>query len=109
VDAVVGNPPYVAAGEWDRLDAAVRAFEPREALVSGVDGLAAIRALVASARTALRPGGLLALEVDARRAGAAAALAAAAGFTGCTVLQDLFGRPRYLRAGTPGGSDDRSD
>jgi len=106
VDAVVSNPPYVAAAEWDALEASVKDFEPREALVSGEDGLAAIRALVVQAYAALRPGGLLALEVDARRAAAAAALAAAAAFTSCTVLQDLFGRPRYLRARRP---DDGSD
>ena len=106
VDAVVSNPPYVAAAEWDALDASVRDFEPREALVSGVDGLGAIRALVGQARAALRPGGLLALEVDARRADAAAALAAAAGFVSCTVLRDLFGRPRYLRARRPADGSD---
>lgn len=106
VDAVVSNPPYVAAAEWEALEASVRDFEPREALVSGEDGLAAIRALVVQAHSALRPGGLLALEVDARRADAAAALAAAASFASCTVLQDLFGRPRYLRARRP---DDGSD
>ncbi len=101
VDAVVSNPPYVAAGEWAGLDPQVRDFEPREALVSGADGLDAVRALVASAAGALGPGGLLALEVDARRASDAARLAAEAGFVGCTVLRDLFGRPRYLRARRP--------
>jgi len=106
VDAVVSNPPYVAAAEWDALDASVRDFEPREALVSGSDGLDALRALVAQARAALRPGGLLALEVDARRADAAAALAVAAGFASCTVLRDLFGRPRYLRARRPADGSD---
>ncbi|HVO35824.1 MAG TPA: peptide chain release factor N(5)-glutamine methyltransferase [Gemmatimonadales bacterium] len=105
VDAVVANPPYVAAAEWNGLEPGVRNFEPHGALVSGADGLDAIRALLAQARAALRPGGLLALEVDARRAGDAAALAAARGFASCTVLQDLFGRPRYLRARRPDGGD----
>ncbi len=101
VDVVVSNPPYVAADEWDGLDASVRDFEPREALVAGGDGLAAIRALAPAARAALRPGGLLALEVDERRAGAAADLVAWAGFDGCEVLNDLFDRPRYVRAWRP--------
>jgi release factor glutamine methyltransferase len=106
VDAVVSNPPYVATAEWDALDPSVRDFEPREALVGGADGLGAIRALIGQARAAVRPGGLLALEVDARRAEAAAALAAAAGFTSCTMLRDLFGRPRYLRARRPADGSD---
>ncbi len=97
VDAVVGNPPYVAAGEWPGLEPGVRDFEPRQALVSGPDGLAATRALVAAAHERLTPGGLLALEVDARRAARAASLARAAGFASCEIIHDLFGRPRYLR------------
>jgi release factor glutamine methyltransferase len=98
VDAVVSNPPYVASGEWGRLAAGVRDFEPREALDGGRDGLAPTRELIASARQVLRPGGLLALEVDARRAGPTASLVAAAGFDSCEVVQDLFGRPRHVRA-----------
>ncbi len=105
VDAVVSNPPYVATGEWERLEPGVKAFEPREALDGGPDGLGPTRALVAEAWDALRPGGLLALELDARRARQSAELAAAAGFASCTVIEDLSGRPRYLRARRPDGAD----
>ncbi len=98
LDAVVGNPPYVATGEWERLEAAVRSFEPRAALDGGPDGLGPTRELAAQAWRALSPGGLLALELDARRARSSAELAAAAGFAPCDVLEDLSGRPRYLRA-----------
>jgi release factor glutamine methyltransferase len=106
VDVVVSNPPYVTADEWEGLDASVRDFEPRDALVGGPDGLAAIRGLATSARAALRPGGLLALEVDERRAGASVAVVGAAGFDGCEVLEDLCGRPRYVRARRPADGSD---
>jgi release factor glutamine methyltransferase len=57
-DLVVANLPYVREDEWDSLEPEIRLYEPRSALVSGADGLDAIRALVASA-----PAGLpLALE-----------------------------------------------
>lgn len=101
VDVVVSNPPYVATGEWEALEPAVKAFEPRQALDGGPDGLAATRALVAEAWGALRGGGLLALELDARRARESAELAAGAGFEACVVEDDLSGRPRYLRARRP--------
>ena len=107
VDAVVSNPPYVATGEWDQLDGAVREFEPRLALDGGPDGLREVRALLGAARAALAAGGLLALEVDARRAEESAALAAAAGFAGVEVGEDLFGRPRYVLGRQPGVGDDR--
>src|SRR3954447_8741893 len=53
-DLVVANLPYVREDEWDALQPEIRLYEPRQALVSGEDGLDAIRSLVASA-----PRGLL--------------------------------------------------
>lgn len=96
--AIVANPPYLTEAEYQGLDPAVRLFEPRDALVSGTDGLAATRALVAGARSLLEPGGLLALEVDERRAGRVARLARELAWSRVTVHDDLFGRPRYVLA-----------
>jgi release factor glutamine methyltransferase len=48
----------VREDEWAALAPEIRLYEPREALVSGADGLDAIRALVAGASSGLR----LALE-----------------------------------------------
>jgi release factor glutamine methyltransferase len=43
---IVSNPPYVPAGDIEKLQPEVRDHEPVSALVSGVDGLDHIRALV---------------------------------------------------------------
>jgi release factor glutamine methyltransferase len=104
VDAVVSNPPYIATAEWEQLEPSVRDREPRLALDGGPDGLEPTRRLLGAARAALRPGGLLALEIDARRAAASAALARDAGFEGIEVGEDLFGRPRYLTGRQPGAA-----
>lgn len=48
-DLVVANLPYVPEGEWERLQPEIRGYEPREAFVSGEDGLDAIRALIEAA------------------------------------------------------------
>ena len=93
--AIVSNPPYLTDDEWTALDRSVRAFEPRLALTSGVDGLAATRALIAGADRVLEPGGLLALEIDERRAAAVRDLATAFGWDRIRIERDLFGRPRY--------------
>lgn len=98
VDAIVSNPPYVSARECDELEPSVRDHEPRLALDGGADGLAVIRQLLAQAPASLSPGGLLALEVDARRADATAQVARSAGFEHVAVHEDLFGRPRYVTA-----------
>ena len=96
--AIVSNPPYLTETEYLALDPAVREFEPREALVSGADGLDATRALLAGAAALLEPGGLVALEIDERRAETVRSLAHCCGWSRVTVHDDLFGRPRFLVA-----------
>jgi release factor glutamine methyltransferase len=100
--AIVSNPPYLTEAEYAALDPAVRLFEPREALVSGADGLTATRALLANARALLEPGGFVALEIDERRADAVRALALRHDWSRVAVYDDLFGRPRFLLAGIDG-------
>jgi len=96
--AIVANPPYLTTAEYAALDPAVRVFEPREALESGADGLDATRALLAGAGTLLESGGVLALEIDERRADQVRALAREYGWNRTLVHEDLFGRPRYALA-----------
>ena len=93
--AIVANPPYLTAQEYEALDPSVRNFEPREALVSGSDGLDVTRALLTGAGARLEAGGLLALEIDERRTDAVRALARAGGWARTAIREDLFGRPRY--------------
>jgi release factor glutamine methyltransferase len=95
---IVSNPPYLSAAEYGGLDPAVKQFEPREALESGPDGLAATRRLLAGAAALLEPGGILALEIDERRDAAVRALARECGWARITIHNDLFGRPRYALA-----------
>jgi release factor glutamine methyltransferase len=101
---IVANPPYLREDEWAALEPGVRDAEPREALASGPDGLAATRTLLRQAGHALVPGGLLALEIDERRATSVAALARGAGWRHVAIHHDLFGRPRYVLAVARGDS-----
>ena len=55
---VLANMPYVREDEWPSLQPEIVRYEPREALVGGVDGLDAIRELVAGSP----PGTHMALE-----------------------------------------------
>jgi release factor glutamine methyltransferase len=97
--AVVSNPPYIAYDEAASLPAGVRNWEPAVALYSGADGMAATARLVREAALTLATDGLLAVEVDARRAGTAAELVASAGaYADVRVLLDLTGRERFVVA-----------
>lgn len=96
---VVSNPPYIALSEAASLPASVRDWEPAVALYSGSDGMAATARLVREAAEVLEPGGLLALEVDARRASLAAELVSRERrFDAVRVELDPFGRERFVLA-----------
>jgi release factor glutamine methyltransferase len=67
------------------------------ALLSGADGLDAIRRLLAQAQTRLRSGGLLLVEIGERQGKAAQALAQAAfPKADVAILPDLAGKGRVL-------------
>ncbi len=102
---IVSNPPYLTEAEYEALDPAVRLFEPREALVSGPDGLDATRALFAGAAARLEAGGVLCVEIDERRSEQVRLLAHEYGWRRIGIHQDLFGRPRYALA-FPGEGED---
>ncbi len=63
-DFVVSNPPYVGESEEDQVQLEVRKFEPRNAVFAGPSGLEVIERLIPQARTALKPGGWLVLEIS---------------------------------------------
>lgn len=97
--AVVSNPPYISWHERDALPSSVRDWEPAVALFSEADGMAVTARLVGEAGTALESGGLLALEVDVRRASMVAELVATHGqYEQVQVVLDLTGRERFVVA-----------
>jgi release factor glutamine methyltransferase len=99
VRAIVSNPPYISPAEKDDLPAGVRDWEPPLALFSGEDGMAAIRGIVRESAALLEPGGLLALEIDSRRAVLARECAATdSRFRDVEIRTDLTGRERFLVA-----------
>ena len=96
---VVSNPPYISPSEAGELPALVRDWEPGLALFADDDGMAAIARIAQEATTVLVSGGLLALEVDSRRAERAAQCVAATGaYRDIAVQPDLTGRARFVLA-----------
>jgi release factor glutamine methyltransferase len=93
LDAVVSNPPYIPENAPHLMEGDLR-FEPRSALASGKDGLAAIRRIALEAAVCLRPGGLLALEHGFDQGAAARAILARAGFRDVATRPDLAGLER---------------
>lgn len=100
-DAIVSNPPYIERAEIDGLDAEVRLHDPMAALDGGIDGLDAYRVIVEEARSALRPGGLLAVEIGHAQGADVVGLFERAGFRDLEILPDLAGRDRVVSGRTP--------
>ena len=92
-DLIASNPPYVAMQDPHLREGDVR-FEPAAALASGVDGLTAIRKIVAGAHAHLSPDGTLAVEHGYDQAERLRELLAAAGFVDIVTAKDLAGIPR---------------
>jgi release factor glutamine methyltransferase len=98
-DLIVSNPPYIAA---DDPHLELLGHEPRMALVSGADGLDAIRTIIAQAPAHLNPGGWLLLEHGWEQAAAVRALLAQAGFNAVQSRRDLAGIERCSGGRWPG-------
>lgn len=94
-DAIVSNPPYVAAGHPALRDLA---HEPESALVAGSDGYADLFQIAADARRHLKPAGLLLLEHGAEQAAPLQRQLAALGYARIATHRDLAGLDRVTAA-----------
>jgi release factor glutamine methyltransferase len=90
-ELILANLPYVTEAEWATLQPEVKDWEPREALVSGADGLDAIRALIPQVEV-----GTLALELGEGQAQAVRELLSANGFRAIETRRDLAGIERVV-------------
>ena len=98
-DLIVSNPPYVASHDPHLAEGDLR-YEPASALAAGIDGLAALRAIIAGAPGRLVPGGTLAVEHGHDQGDAVRGLFAAAGFADVVASRDLAGISRVVAGRT---------
>jgi release factor glutamine methyltransferase len=99
LDLLLSNPPYVSEAEYHALSREVRAFEPKSALVpcsGGVSGLEDAEALIPLARTLLKPGGLLLMEIGCRQGPALLSRLQGSDWAEARLHKDLAGLDRVL-------------
>lgn len=92
-NAIVSNPPYLSEDDAHLESESIR-FEPRDALVSGHDGLEAIRLIINEAKHHLKIGGFLILEHGFEQGEALRVLFAKQGYSNISTLKDLAGLDR---------------
>ncbi len=101
LDLIVSNPPYLTAEEMQHLQPEV-AQEPAMALEAGEDGLVFYRGLAAlHYRQALRPGGVLVLEIGWQQRQAVMELLAGNGWADIECRKDYGGNDRCILARRP--------
>jgi release factor glutamine methyltransferase len=92
-DAIIANPPYVAAGDEHLRQGDLR-FEPPAALSAGADGLNAIRTIIAGAAGYLSSEAWLLIEHGYDQQDAVLAMLREAQFSDLQSRRDLAGIPR---------------
>jgi release factor glutamine methyltransferase len=97
LDAVVCNPPYVSVEARASLPQDVRA-EPELAVFGGID---LYERLFEQAFGCLRPGGLVAVEIEESTAESVSKAAEREGFGDVSVRRDLAGRDRVVSGRRP--------
>lgn len=94
-DIVAANLPYVTLAEYPLLDAEVRDYEPRMALVAEDDGLALILQSIAELDKYLNKPGMAIYELSPPQAARTAEALQSHGFE-AEIVHDLCGRERFV-------------
>lgn len=96
---IVSNPPYIPRDILPTLEPEVTEHEPHLALDGGVDGLNAIREIIAIAPVYLRSGGVLLLEMMSGQADQVKTLLQSQGhYSQIQIYPDLAGINRFAQA-----------
>lgn len=99
LDIIASNPPYIAFQEKNELEPVVRDHEPHLALFAPGEGLDFYRSIIPEAKTYLKRGGLLALEIGASQASSVKKIfEETAGYSNIAVFKDYAGLDRVVTA-----------
>ncbi len=105
IDCLVANPPYIPTADIAALEPEVAGYEPHIALDGGADGLNAYRVIIPTAFDALKPGGLIVLEVGQGQADTVLSMLHSAGFTETAMRRDLSAIDRVVSGIKPSSTE----
>lgn len=96
-DVIVSNPPYIAQSEFEELEADVKEFEPKLALVAQNDGLAIYEKIISQAPRHLAKGGKIFFEIGYAQAEKVSKMLES-DFENIKIIKDLEGKNRMISA-----------
>ena len=92
-DAIVSNPPYIEANDPHLEQGDIR-FEPKNALISGSDGLESLTNIISNAKKHLKEGGHILVEHGYNQGPQVEQLLTDCEFEDISCYQDLAGNDR---------------
>lgn len=95
-DVVLCNPPYVSEQEYEELDASVKDFEPKRALVAPDEGLYFYRKMAEELPSYLNPGALVFVEIGANQANQVSQIFNTTSLKIISCEKDLAGHDRFF-------------
>jgi release factor glutamine methyltransferase len=99
LDMIVSNPPYIAQHEKSTLAQNVVNHEPHLALFAESDDpLIFYKAIAEKAKNALRPGGMVMVEINERFGEATAEIFSTHAYHPVLIIQDIQGKDRIISA-----------
>lgn len=99
LDMIVSNPPYIAQLEKPTLDQNVVNYEPHLALFATPDDpLVFYKAIAEKAQKALRPGGMVLVEINERFGDATAEIFLTNNYNEVIITKDIHGKDRIISA-----------
>jgi release factor glutamine methyltransferase len=100
-DIICANLPYVPTADLSSLPPDIADYEPRKALDGGQDGLELYLRLLPQAQKALKPGGMLLLEIHPPQCQTLKKLSESLGLIPLEPLRDFSRKERIFLARAP--------
>ena len=96
-DVIASNPPYIPFSEYGKLSRQIVDYEPKVALLAGENGLVFYSRIFQKAKTYLKKGGVVYVEVGYNQAEAVKKIALKSGFKQIEFIEDLQGILRVVK------------
>ena len=97
-DIIISNPPYISLKDWNDLNPSVKKYEPKSALVGGIDGTEFINLIITKSKLFLKPKGEIFLEIGFDQSTTVKDLLSSNGFNYINIKNDLQNIPRIINA-----------
>jgi release factor glutamine methyltransferase len=97
-DLVVSNPPYISAGEKNKMHRNVLDYEPHLALFSEKDPLLFYKNIADKGRKALNEKGVVLVEINEHFSNETLSIFKAAHFSNCAIIKDIQEKDRVIIA-----------